>query len=163
MSDKLENFEVDIEMSLPRRIAAFLDYAAEVAPGRPIPFQLLTKIVMMLPKRPTETDARVVSIRDALRRAKPFLMDQYRRGLVSQPGFGVRATTDTDDLARTQFQQDARRVTSAIKSIDRTRSLIKTSDITDKDLRARVTSVNGAVRVLVSGDVLGKLLPEKKA
>ena len=159
----LEDYKVDIDMSMPHRIAAFLDWAARIAPSRPISFERLTKIVMLMPKaHMNESDQRVESIRGAVRRAKPILMDTYRRGLVPHPGFGVRATTDSEDIARNQYQQDARRITSAIRSADRTRSLIRPNEIRDRDLKARVNNINSAVRVLVSPDVIDKLLPEAK-
>lgn len=160
MKDIIEDFEVDHGMSIPARVAAYLDWAARTAPTRPISFQQICKVVMQLPRVPTEKDRRTQSVRLAIRRAKPILMNRYRRGIVPHPGFGVRATIDSEDVARTQFQADKRRAVSALKSIDRTSSLINASEIDDRELKASVTSTRKVMRLLISNDVFNKLLPE---
>lgn len=159
---ELADFKPDVKMSLPRRIAQYLDWAAQKAPGRPVSYQMLTKVCEFTPRMPTEKDKRIDTVKRAVKRAKPVLMDEYGRGVVSHPGFGIRATIDSEDVARTQMEVDARRITSAVKAADRTRSLIKMSEIKDKELKARVGTVNSAIRVLVSPEVMGKLLTEKK-
>lgn len=159
---KLEDFNINISLSMPKRIASFLDWAAKVAPGRPVSYQLLTKVCAKTGRLPTENDSRVTVVRNAVHRAKSVLMDEYGRGVVSHPGMGIRATIDSEDTARTQMENDARRITSAIRAADRTRSIINVKDIRDKELRNRVTNVNSALKVLISQDVMTRLLPEKK-
>lgn len=159
---KLEDFSVDINLSMPKRIASFLDWAAKVAPGRPVSYQLLTKVCAKTGRLPSENDSRVTVVKNAVSRAKNVLIDAYGRGIVSHPGMGIRATIDSEDTARTQMENDTRRIASAIKAADRTRSIINVKDIRDKDLRSRVLNVNSAIKVLVSQDVMSRLLPEKK-
>lgn len=148
-------------MSLPNRIAALLDWGATNMPERPIEFTKLAKIVLILHRTPTEKEDKTKLVKSALRRAKPILMEKYRRGLASHPGFGIRATSSPDDTVSTQITADARRAASSMKALDRSCALVKTSEVVDKDLRARLSGINGVRRLLVSNNVLDKLLPEK--
>lgn len=159
---KLEDFSVDVTLSMPKRIASFLDWAAKVTPGRPVSYQLLTKVCAKTNRLPSENDSRVAVVKNAVSRAKNVLIDEYGRGVVSHPGMGIRATIDSEDTARTQMETDTRRITSAIRAADRTRSIINVKDIKDKELKNRVNSVNNVIKVLVSQDVMTRLLPESK-
>lgn len=162
IESKLENYKADATLSTPHRIAAFLDWAAQVAPGRPIGYPMITKIVEFCNRTPTEKDHRTVRIKTAVRRASKYLRENYKRGIVAHPGFGVRATTGDEDFARTRFQTDKRRFVSAAKSLDNSRSMIKVSNIKDVDLRNSVSAVNSTFKLLVQHDILAKLqLPEK--
>jgi hypothetical protein len=157
----IEDFKVDLNQSLVRRAAQVLNWAAKSLPGRPVSYQLLTKIVLALPRTPKEESADVISIMRKTSKIRDVLMNDYQRGLVSHPGHGIRATMDTEDLARTQYEKNARRVVSAVTSLDKTRSIINPSDIHDQALRSRVNNIGKAAKILVSNDVLDKLrLPE---
>jgi len=157
----IEDFVVDLNKTIPHRAAQALDWAAKNLPGRPVSYQLLTKIVLALPRLPKEESKEVIALASRTSRIRDVLMDEHKRGLVSHPGHGIRATMDTEDLARTQYEKNAKRVVSSVTSLDRTRSLINPAEIHDQALRSRVNSIGKAARILVSNDVLDKLrLPE---
>ena len=162
MAEKLENYKSDATLSTPQRIAAYLDWAATIAPGRPVSYTLLTKIVEFCAKLPTEKDHRVLRIKTSVRRAQKHLREAYGRGLVAHPGYGVRATTSDEDYASTRFQTDKKRFVSSAKALDISQSMIKTSNIQDKELRNSVQAVKSTFKLLVQHDVLNKLqLPPK--
>jgi hypothetical protein len=162
MAEKLENYKADATLSTPQRIAAYLDWAAQVAPGRPVSFQLLTKIVEFCAKLPTEKDHRTLRIKTSVRRAQKHLRELYGRGIVSHPGYGVRATTGDADFAATRFQTDKKRFVSSAKALDISQSMIKPSNIQDKELRNSVLAVKSTFKILVQHDILNKLqLPPK--
>ena len=160
-TDKLDTFKVDINLGMPQRVADYLNWAAVIAPGRAISYPQIAKVCMMRNRLPAENETCVEQIKHAAGRAKKSLMDRYRRGIVTHPGYGIRATTGTEDTARTQYANDGKRIASAIKHADRTRSIMNPNEIQDKDLRASVRRMDGVVKLLVSPEVMDKLLPEK--
>lgn len=155
------DFVIDSSVSVPRRIADFLNWAAMDMPLRIIHYNVLAAFVLQVPSV-SENSGQYKSVQSAIKRAKKMLMDDYSRGIVSQPGTGIRATIDSDDLARHQFANDRKRVVNSVRSMDRTNSLINASDMKDQDLKKSVIRARGAMRLLVSNDVLTKLLPEAK-
>ena len=98
-ADFARNYKVDQAMSLPKRLAEFLNAAADVMPGRCIPKPLVCKVVFMLPKTPT-ADSRYV--KDELPKisgtAKKILWHDYKRWIHYDRLEGMRATYDDADL-----------------------------------------------------------------
>lgn len=156
-------YKVDPDDSVPRRLSKFLFWASEKMPGRAIPMPLVAKVVLILPKVPVKNSKDVQKITGRLGAARDLLGEEHERGLISVPGMGIRATTGSEDTAKTQYEKNAKRVVSAVTSLDRTRSIIKTNEIQDARVRARVGEIGKAAKVLVSPDILDKLrLPAPK-
>lgn len=153
-------FRADPDHSVPRRIALFLMVCARQHPKRLMAPKLVAKTALMVPQ-PSGMD--VKRMKASTGRARIILLNEFRRGLVSVPGMGIRATTDDEDLAGTQLEKNARRVVSAAESLDRTRAAVTVSNIKDAGLRRRVEGISKASKLLM-GDVIEKLrLPEHKA
>lgn len=157
-------FKPDQSQSTPVRLVNFLLWAAEKSPGRPIALPVIAKSVLMLPRTPNIDGQDVRKIRNAVKRAREIIEHEHRRGIISIPGAGLRATTGSEDLAETQLEDKARRQYLATLSLERTRAMINMREIRDTRIRARVTSITAACRVLTSAQVVEKLaLPPKKS
>lgn len=151
------DFKVDTKDSIPRRLSKLLYWASEEMPGRAIAKTHAAKIVLALPRLPNEDSKDVKKLMGVTANARKILEDEHQRGLINIQGMGIRATTSSEDTAKTQYEKNARRVVSAATSLDRTRSIIKTSEIKDQDLRNRVAEIGKAAKILISPDVIDRL------
>lgn len=151
-------FKPDLEMSISERGAAFLDWAAKKFPGRAITYQQITKVVFALPRVPSENSKEVDTFRkNRMTRIREILFSKYKRAVVAHPGFGIRATKDSEDVARTDMELKAKKVRTAISNLDRSRSLIDVSKITDPKLVERVNSIGDSLRSLNSSALQTRL------
>lgn len=157
-------YKVDLDQSVPERAAAFLDWAAKKFPGRPISYEQIVKVVLALPRQPKEGSKDVEMFRkNRMSRVKQVLLEHYRRATVPHPGLGVRATTNSEDVARTDVERKARRAKSAAESLDKSISLVDPTQIKDREVRARFTNISQASKALNSPQILKRLeLPPKK-
>jgi len=151
------NYKVDPEASIPRRLAEFLRWAAQEYPKRAISLPLAAKIVLILPRAPTIDGKEVERLRNAVASARKILLHEHKRGLCNIPGSGLRATIDSEDQATTEVERAARRAIGAIEQLDQNRAAVKLSEITNPEVRARVSRVAAACRALTSAEVLEKL------
>lgn len=151
------DFKIDTKDSLPRRLANLLYWASEEMPGRAIAKTHAAKIVLVLPRLPNEDSKDVKKISGVTAAARKILEDEHQRGLLTIFGMGIRATTNSEDTAKTQYERNAKRVVSAVTTLDKTRSIIKTSEIKDQDLRNRVAEIGKAAKILISPDVIDRL------
>lgn len=155
------NYSVDPDQSIARRLAAFLHWAANTVPARAIPLQHAAKIVLIMP-RVTGPDSREVqSIKSAIPRARKILLEEYKRGLVSVSGMGIRATIDDDDLVQEQVEKDSRRVVSAHEALSRSSAAVKMNKIQDVELKKRFMRITKASRTLAN-PISELRLPSKK-
>lgn len=156
------DYKPDLSLSITERGAAFLDWAAKSFPGRAITYQQITKVVFALPRVPSESSKDVDTLRkNRMGRIRDILFTKYKRAVVAHPGFGIRATKDSEDVARTDMESKAKKVRTAITNLDRSRSLIDISKITDPRLAERVQSIGDSLRSLNSSALQTKLrLPE---
>ena len=96
-------------------------------------------------------------------RVKQILLERYRRATVPHPGQGVRATTNSEDVARTDVERKSRRAKSAAESLAKSVDLVDPSAIKDREVRARFASISQASKALNSPQILKRLeLPPKK-
>lgn len=159
----VEQYKTQTEMSIPERIADYLDHYAKSAPGRWRTAQDLARAAYLLPRLPMEKSKEVKQVKGRMSSAKKILMERYGRTVIANPGYGYRATTDSEDVAGDALEKAARRVVSSAEGLDKTRALITMSEIRDPQKRKRVEEVSRATRVLVSNEVMERLrLPEKK-
>jgi len=148
---------VNVESSIPRRLADFLVWAAKEMPKRAISLPQVAKVVLILPKTPKIDGKEIDRLRNAIPRARQILLKEHRRGLLNIPGSGLRATLDSEDLATSQFERAAQRVVNSIEHLDHNRAAIKLSEISDTEVRTRVSRVSQACKTLTSGEVLERL------
>ena len=157
------NYSVDTTQGLNWRLASFLNWAAEELPGRAIPYQQVAKIVLVKPRMPTADGPEVRQIKSASGRARRILLTQYKRGLVSIPGMGIRATVDADDTVVNQVESDARRTAAAVEALERSTAAVTSSEIHDAAVKRRFSKLTKATRTLTAPDVFQSLrLPQPK-
>jgi len=149
------------------QIVAFLVYARENCPNEFISYAEITQRIKGYPKAPNPKSLEVDSVRGAMSSVRETLMDHHGCGLESDPIYGVRATTDTGDLLKTQMVRVARRFKGQQAMFTRTADLIDPRKIPNtpefKELKAWFNqSVQPVVKAISSTDFAAKLLPPKR-
>ena len=160
------DYEAPMSEKLPARAAHFLNWCAGEFPGVPIAWNIVVKAIMGYARTPALDGVETAAMAGRASAIRAKLMERFGRGLVNARGQGVRATIDDDDLAGTQLRANVRRLASAKASTARTRDLIDTKAMKNRELREWVDG--GVTKALASLDAverLNKLLPpapEKK-
>jgi len=159
----INDYNLDPKMTPAHRAADCLNWAAEHMPGRPVSMQMLVKIAFVMPRLPRDESPELELFRrNKMSQVRRHLVEKYQRDLVAVRGFGVRATTGSEDVAGTTFQVRTKRVTVAIEKLQETRQLIDPAEIKNRELKAMVQRVSEVQKMLNSSEVLKKLeLPPK--
>lgn len=155
----LTTYKVLTDESIPRRLAKYLSWCREEAPGRTLPFGMIAKVILQLPRSGTDKD--IAKIKQAIINTRHIMESEMGIGLLSFRGIGIRASTDSQDLAMHQYERQARRLGSAAVALDKTRAIINPSEIRDEVVRKRVTEITKVVKVIGADDIIKKLLPPK--
>ena len=162
-----DDFIPDLEMSENKRGAQFLDWCARNMPGRFIPYVWLTKVAYLKHKIPRlDNDDVNTTRRKRISSIKQILWTEYHRRTVASPRDqdpGMRATTDSDDLAGTDYLRRTRRVASGARAAAETREKIDTASMHDKSLKAMVERTDPIMKQLVKADLMKRLeLPPRR-
>jgi hypothetical protein len=104
-----QSFNVNSQLSIPERTAQALDWAARTYPRQLVPYNVLLQAVMGFEKMPRLNDQQIEQLRSKMGRVRVILRTKYARGLVSEPGAGVRATVDSADQLKTAVVRSAAR------------------------------------------------------
>lgn len=153
------DYKVDITQSITRRISDFLNWYADMAPGRLVSLPDLIKVVRMESRRHNENSDAVTQFKGLLHRATNILEQDYSRSLYYSPGRGVRATTGPDDLAANVMAKRSRRVTLAVAKLKATTELVPIRKIADKELREWARRTKAGAEQL--SNMAPNLLPPK--
>ncbi len=124
-----ENYEFDEKTSLVQRTAHALDWAATHFPMQFVPYNVLLKAINGFGYTPRLGSVGVENLRSSMSRVKKTLRITYGKGLVSEPGVGVRATIDSADQLRTDVRRAASRHHSSGKALAAAASLVNLSDV----------------------------------
>jgi len=154
----LAQYKVDVDMSIPQRMAHLFDWYAENAPKRWLHWPQVTKIVMVMPKKPVEHSADVKKVRSRASAVEKILMEKYGRTLRNEKLNGVRASADEDDKGDRLVQRN-KRVVSAINAAATTASLVDVRQIHDPQLQRQVRQSTQTVKQFANPELLNKLLP----
>lgn len=159
----VEEFQLDMKMSIVQRAAHFFDYLAKKAPYQACPPNLAYKAVMGFGKLPREVSDDVLKFRKRSSSIREALGREYGRGLVVEPPLGLmRATVDDDDLAMTQQLREVHRIRSSVNAAKRTNALIKSSQVRDPAVRAWLKGgVSPLLKALTDDDRIFRLMPAK--
>jgi len=152
--------------SVPRRMADFLFWCADEYGKAYIDLGVVYQIGVSQ-GRPGVGDAALDYVRQRLGRVRDILEKddgQYRRGLDTVPGLGVRCTVDDEDTARHCLIKKGKRVQSAVKSYTRTAAIINVAKIPSRpdtrEIRGWLSrDVKDVVKLIGPEDFLSKLLP----
>jgi hypothetical protein len=124
-----DGYEVDTESSMVERTAHALDWAASNYPKQLVPYNVLLKAINGFGFMPRLNSKNVEDLRSSMSRVKKTLRIKYGRGLVSEPGAGVRATVDSADQLRTDVRRAASRHHSSGKALTAAFSLVNLSEV----------------------------------
>lgn len=165
----VEQYEFDPGESQTRRIAHFLNWAADHMPKEFLPYNVVLKAITGYKHLPRLDTKEVESVRSAMSRVRKILLQTYRRGTVTMPGVGVRATIDDADMVIHDVTKKGKRAEAAFTSY---KESVNAVDVTKIPKTAEMAPyqkyIRGAKDVVAlfgSDDFMKKLLPpntEKK-
>jgi hypothetical protein len=150
-------------MSRTRRIAHFLDWAAKHLPREVHQFNTIAKAVNgfgHLPRLDSKESALIQGVASAVRKV---LLTDYKRGMVSVRGLGIRATVDDADIVIYDLPKKAERLQGAITSFASLTNVVNPANIPKtKEMQPFLQftrQAKEAVGLLYSNNLLQKLLP----
>lgn len=126
---EVSQYESDSSQSMTKRIAHFLDWAAVNMPKEFLQYNVVLKAVMGYKHLPRLETKEVEFVRSAISRVRKVLLDVYKRGTVTMPGVGVRATVDDADMVAFDVVKKGKRVQSAVKSFTDSVNIVNVSAI----------------------------------
>jgi hypothetical protein len=159
----IRSYKPDMKMSLPQRAAHYLDWAAASYPGSYTPYNMLLKAIQGYAKTPRVDSDEVERLRRSLNGSvKGILRKQYTREVVTQPGYGIRATSDDLDMVKNSLTKKMVRLRGARNSVAQTVGMVDPANIPQtaegklwKDWYSR--SAKDVVRQLTSPEFEKKL------
>jgi len=119
----------DQSMSVQRRAAHFLDWAATHHPMRFFTAAELWQRIMVLPKLPRETDLNRKAVSNVVSRARHTLQELYGRTVVTQRGLGFRASVGSEDVNDNCLPRRLRGAKSALASLEVAAEFVKAADL----------------------------------
>jgi hypothetical protein len=152
-------------LSLAKRTAFVLDWAAKRGPGVLIPANVLYKYVMGFSHTPRLKTEDVERFRaNTISAARPVLQGQYKRDLKIVTGVGCRATTDSLDVVKATLPANVRRVNSAHAGLERAAKLVDPRALPEAGPDKGWTewfgrAVSPALKALAADERIAKLLP----
>jgi len=154
----------DRQMSLPRRIAFVLDWAAKKGPNIIVPYNVVLREIMGFTHTPRLSNKEVADLRKKLPVARPILQTEYKRDLYNVSGIGVRATTGDLDVVKATTPRAVARVHSAHEALRKNATLVRVDRLPesgpDRGWREwYAKAVTPAVKLLTSDPRFDKLLP----
>jgi hypothetical protein len=111
-------------MTLPQRIAHFLNWAADNIQGQYFGYNIVCKSINGYAHTPREGTVEVESVRKSMQAAKRILIDFYKRTYDFKAGLGVRACYSDDDAVKHSVARAAKRVVSSKVSLDKVASVV---------------------------------------
>jgi hypothetical protein len=161
----VSQYEPDTTQSMTKRIAHFLDWAADNMPKEFLQYNVVLKAVMGYKHLPRLETKEVEFVRSAITRVRKVLLETYRRGTVTMPGVGVRATVDDSDMVVHDVTKKGKRVQSAVKSFTEAVNIVNPANIPKTPEMAPYTKyvrdAKEVAAVFGSKDFLNRLLPPK--
>jgi hypothetical protein len=159
------NYKVNMNETMPQRLVSFLLWAAKHMPERFTALNVIARILLQLKDTPKIDSHYVMIVKRVQPNAKRILKRSHHATIETKRGVGIRATIDDEDLAKVEFERDARGMARAIERMDETREAIRLSEIRTPALRDRVIRLGNVTKILTSSEVLDKLRlpgPDKK-
>lgn len=160
-------FPLDMEMSMPQRVAAFLDWWAEHQPYDFAGYHEITKAVNGYKHLPRLETQEVISMQSVVGRASKILHEKYKRALVRRRGLGARGTVDSADAIRHKAVDRARKVERDIVALATLDEIIDLKSVPDtpenramKDWYRR--DVKGILKQVAAPEFTQRLLPPKQ-
>jgi hypothetical protein len=129
--DVTSGYKRNEKLYLPERTADYLDWAAKRFPKVFIPYNVVVKGIEGYQKPPRSNSDEVMRMRRCVSKVRSILLDKYNRSTVSQPGFGIRATIDDEDMLKECVTRSAVRAQSAISGLVRISDKVNIAKVPD--------------------------------
>ena len=163
-SDTLEGYKYVEVMSRNQRAADFLAWAADRAPHEFIPYNVVVRHINGYGYTPRLNSDEVEGLRKRMGGVRNILLRKYKRGMVSLPKVGVRATVDDADMVQTEVAKKSSRVQSSVVSLERS---VQVVDVASESFVAMDSSwkdwfkknAKDVVKQMHTNDYLTRLLP----
>ena len=159
----VSKYKVDPDlMSMAHRIAHMLDWAAKVYPTVFFHPTVILQGIMGYKSTPRINTKETESVRNSMGHAQKYLMEKYKRGFVSQPGVGYRATVDSADVMATTVEKKRTRFNSARIHLGQAVDLVNPKEIPNteegKRLKANYYNLKDATKTLFSAEFEKRIL-----
>lgn len=155
----------DDSLSVPQRVAHFLDWAATNKPGEFVAYNMIVQAIMgykHMPRLDSEEVQRVK--RASAANVRSTLATKYDREIISLPGVGVRATFSDADRLEHVAPKKAKRLDGARRSFMLTANAIDLRSVPDTAAYAPLKrwlghEVRDVLKLIGSPEFERKLLP----
>jgi hypothetical protein len=162
----ISEFHVNPELSMTKRIAQFLDWAAVHRPRAYMAFNIIWQAVTGEKKLTHLNSDGATFVKKAISRVRQELLKTYKRGMDSQRGLGVRATVDDVDMVKFDVSAKAHRVESAQKSFIASVNVVDPANIPNtvemKPFLGYIKDAKKIALLMQTPDYIKALLPPKK-
>ena len=148
-------------MTLPQRIAHFLDWAASHVKKTYFQYNIVCKAINGYTHTPRLDTKEVENVRGSMTRVKQILRDKYKRGFDYSRGLGIRGTTDDNDTVNYTLASATKRWLSGKANVDNVAAIVDPAKLSLKEA-SYFKSVTGASR-LITTQHIQNLLPPKPA
>jgi hypothetical protein len=143
-------FRLNRRHGLERRIAAYLDWCAEQAPGKMVPYSRIASVVLCLSSKLGDDSDLVRAVRDKLYQTRNLLIEVFGRDLITD-GVSARATTSGKDTFDARYKRELLKTKRQTERIGRTLRLVEKQGIDDHPEIARHISESKAVYDRIGG------------
>jgi hypothetical protein len=156
----LQSYPVDLEKDDVHRAADYLFWASRKFPGRPVPITYIVRVANAMKTTPRENNKVVEAFRTGNRmgRVRHIILEEYRCELDYVRGVGYRCTTGSNDIMDVIAEKRARVVRNAIVRMDKTLALVKPSEVTGKERKARLRVLTSIGGTLMSPEIKERLM-----
>jgi hypothetical protein len=121
--------------SIPSKIAQMLDWYADKKPGEILSYPVLAKVVLHLSRTPRKDAKEVDMVKCRVSAARQQLIAKYERDLVTDPGFGCRATFGDSDVLVHCVTKRARRLAAAKERLCESLTVLDEEGLIDADVK----------------------------
>jgi len=149
-------YTVDLKMSVPRRVAHFLDWAALHHPLRCWSAPEVWQICMQLPRLPRDSEFNRKAMAATAGRSRSILQELYGRTLVTQRGIGFRASVGSEDVHDNCMPDRIKRAKSALGQLTVTAVFVDAKEL-PAHKRASFEAVQQTIGRLHKGKFLEQL------
>lgn len=167
-NNKFSSYVRDDSLSIPQRVAHFLDWAAANKPSEFVPYNVVVQQILGTKQLPRLAGEEVQRVRRASAAVRSALITKYDREMVSLPGVGVRATFDDADRLANVAPRKARRLVAARRGFMVTANAINLDNVPNTPEYAGLKSwmrqdVQSVLKMIGSSSFEQKLLPPSTA
>jgi hypothetical protein len=156
----LADFPIDLGLSKPQRIAAFLDWWATKHPFDFAAYNEILKAIEGYKRMPRMDTEEVAHLQGRIGSAEKLLQNQYKRALIRQRGLGARASVDSADALDHKQVGRVRTMERAIAAVQRGDELINLKEIPDSPTKRWYSrDVKVILKQFEAPDALARLLP----